>query len=99
MNKQVKDINVTDAQTVKPTTYQDCQKTVFDIKYQKFFTTLDLHTKELIKHLEPLCVYPVKVKFGENRYELKFTNSYYIKIPKYLYDLFPVKESVKLSNI
>lgn len=74
--------------------------TSFDVAYQRFLARLK-HSEpfvfERVKTLEPILALHVKVKFGENRFELKYNNGYYIKIPLRLYQLFSLK-SEKLSQ-
>lgn len=74
----------------------------FFLEYELFKNDLKINDKfvfEIVKNLTPLNVREVNVKHKDinKRFELVYSNGYYIKISKALYDLHPEKKT-KYSN-
>jgi hypothetical protein len=100
--KYTKHFNVIDfvCEMVDPSKRRLTTRERFNLEYKIFLKTLKITEKFVYQHIYKLTPYKalhVIVKGDDNRYELKFSNSYTVKIPKHLFMLFDEKE-VKHSN-
>lgn len=93
---QKKDKTIINNSIVDRTKLRLSQIERFNIEYAYFLLELEINDPfvfRVVKNLDVNKVFKVNVKFGDNRYELQYNNSYYIKIPKRLYLLFPDKST------